>query len=114
MCDSPASLVIYWVHRPFIPTRSDDEAALLSRIVTLNMLELSLANLDLEVDTEANASLDTVLRDCSQSTFVFFPVTISHNRTFSTRTARPRKSNSQTMSRTSITMGVHSIWLYLR
>ena len=79
MCDSPASLVIYRVHRPFIPARSDDEAALSSRIVALNMLELSLANLDLEVDTEANASLDTVLHDCGQSTFVFFPVTISHN-----------------------------------
>ena len=87
MCDSPASLVIYQVHRPFIPVRSDDEAVLSSRIVALNMLELSLANLDLETDTEANASLDTVLRDCGQSTFVFFPVTISHNRTFSTRTA---------------------------
>ena len=87
MCDSPASLVINRVHRPFIPTRSDDEAALLSRIVALNMLELSLANLNLEVDMEANASLDTVLRDCGQSMFVFFPVTILHNRTFSTRTA---------------------------
>ena len=87
MCDSPASLVIYQVHRPFIPARSDDEAALSSRIVALNMLELSLANLDLETDTEANASLDMVLRDCGQSMFVFFPVTISHNRTFSTRTA---------------------------
>ena len=45
MCDSPASLVIYRVHRPFIPARSDDEAALSSRIVTPNILDLSLANL---------------------------------------------------------------------
>ena len=62
------------MHRLFIPAGSDDashDAALSSRIAALNMLDLSLAHLDLEVDPEANASLDVVIRDCGQSTFIF-------------------------------------------
>lgn len=69
-----ATLCSLLYDRLFIPAGSDDsshDAALSSRIAALNMLDLSLAHLDLEVDVDANhasdASLDTVIRDCGQT-----------------------------------------------
>jgi len=84
------ALLAYRTHRLFIPAGSDDsshDAALSSRIAALNLLDLSLAHLDLEVDVDVNhasdASLDAVIRDCGQSTSLFhFFLHNSHSDTF--------------------------------
>ncbi|KAL4064059.1 hypothetical protein V8B97DRAFT_2078625 [Scleroderma yunnanense] len=76
-----ATLCSLLYDRLFVPAGSDDashDAALSSRIAALNMLDLTLAHLDLEVDvgtSEANqtghaapgTSLNAVIRDCGQT-----------------------------------------------